>query len=103
MAPKFTMLRLLSSCITKYHHHAAGMSDARIEVVMSRLQAEASNLLGEMMLGSLIETARDVMTDINQPEGNCIYCLEGLVPAGGDPDSQAQALLRLPCYHTFHL
>ena len=78
------------------------MSDARIEVVMSRLQAEASSLVGELMLGSLIETARDAMTAINQPEGNCIYCLEDLVPADWDPNKQVQGLLRLPCYHTFH-
>lgn len=79
------------------------MSDARIAVVMSRLQAEASSLLGEMMLGSLIETARDVMTDINHPEGNCIYCLESLIPTVRDQASDLQGLLRLPCYHTFHL
>ena len=78
------------------------MSDARIEVVMSRLQAEAHSLVGEMMLGSLIETAKDAMTIINQPEGNCIYCLENLVPADWSPAREVEGLLRLPCYHTFH-
>lgn len=77
------------------------MSDRRIDTVMTRLQSEANSLLGEMMLGSLIEAAKDAMTDMNQPEGHCIYCLEQLVPKGVMPSHKF--LLRLPCYHCYHL
>ncbi len=82
-------------------HIAAGMSDKRIDTVMSRLQAETKGLLGEMMLGSLIEAAKDAMTELNQPEGHCIFCLEQLVPEGINPIHPP--LLRLPCYHCYHL
>lgn len=77
------------------------MSDTRIDAVMTRLQAETKGLLGEMMLGSLIEAAKDAMTEMNQPEGHCIFCLEQLVPEGISPNQTP--LLRLPCYHCHHL
>ena len=82
-------------------HIAAGMSDKRIDTVMTCLQAETKGLLGEMMLGSLIEAAKDAMTEMNQPEGHCIFCLEQLVPEG--ISSIHPPLLRLPCYHCYHL
>ena len=82
-------------------HNAAGMSDKRIDTVMTRVQAEINGLLGEMMLGSLIEAAKDAMTELNQPEGHCIFCLEQLVPEG--INSFQPPLLRLPCYHCYHL
>lgn len=78
-----------------------GMSDKRIDTVMTCLQAETKGLLGEMMLGSLIEAAKDAMTEMNQPEGHCIFCLEQLVPEG--ISSIHPPLLRLPCYHCYHL
>ncbi len=77
------------------------MSDTRIDAVMTRLQAETKGLLGEMMLGSLIEAAKDAMTEMNQPEGHCIFCLEQFVPEGISPNQTP--LLRLPCYHCYHL
>ena len=80
---------------------ASGMSDARIDKVITRLRGEAQNLLGEMMLGSLIEAAKDSMTELNEPEGHCIFCLDDLVPAKTTPSQQT--LLRLPCYHCYHL
>ena len=77
------------------------MSDIRIDKVISRVRAEAHNLLGEMMLGSLIETAKETMTEMNQPEGHCIFCLETLV--ADDLTPSQKTLLRLPCYHCYHL
>jgi hypothetical protein len=82
-------------------HIAAGMSDKRIDTVITRLQAETKGLLGEMMLGSLIEAAKDAMTELNQPEGHCIFCLEQLVPEG--INLIQPPLLRLPCYHCYHM
>lgn len=78
-----------------------GMSDKRIAGVLSQLHTVADSLAGEMMLGSLIEAAKDAMTDINQPEGHCVFCLEPLVPPGTVPSQDL--LLRLPCYHCYHL
>lgn len=78
-----------------------GMSDQRINKVIAQLSTEANNLLGEMMLGCLIETAKDTMTAMNQPEGHCIFCLEDLVPVGATPSQET--LQRLPCYHCYHL
>ena len=77
------------------------MSDKRIADVLSQLHTVADSLAGEMMLGSLIEAAKDAMTDINQPEGHCVFCLEPLVPSGTVPSQDL--LLRLPCYHCYHL
>ena len=68
---------------------------------MARLHTEANSLVGDMMLGSLIEAAKDAMTELNQPEGHCIFCLEQLVPDGAIPSQKL--LLRLPCYHCYHL
>ena len=73
----------------------------RIDQVITRLRSEAHSLLGEMMLGSLIEAAKDVMTEMNQPEGHCIFCLEELVAPQTKPSQET--LLRLPCYHCYHL
>lgn len=78
-----------------------GMSDSRIGKVIAQLSTEANSLLGEMMLGCLIETAKDTMTAMNQPEGHCIFCLEDLVPEGATPSQDT--LQRLPCYHCYHL
>lgn len=78
-----------------------GMSDSRIGKVIAQLSLEANSLLGEMMLGGLIEAAKDTLTAINQPEGRCIFCLEDLVPEGATPSQDT--LQRLPCYHCYHL
>ena len=80
------MLQNVQLCISSVCD-GAGMSDQRIA--------------GEMMLGSLIEAAKDAMTEINQPEGHCIFCLDPLVPPGTVPSQDL--LLRLSCYHCYHL
>ncbi len=50
------------------------------------------------MLGMLCEAARDQLTAMNSPEGACIFCLDELCS-----DSSSADLLKLPCYHCFHM
>ena len=53
-----------------------------------------------MMLGMLCEVARDQLTLMNRPEGDCIFCLNSLCE---EPAAAANLeLLKLPCYHCFH-
>lgn len=67
--------------------------------MLDALSSEATALAGEMMLGHLCETARNLLTDMNSPEGDCVFCLEPMAEPGGYPGH----LQRLPCYHCFHL
>ncbi len=54
-----------------------------------------------MVLGLVIETARDVLTGMNSPEGDCIFCMDSLLDEAST--SGSQELTKLPCYHCFHL
>ncbi len=75
------------------------MGEERRRAVLDALCGEATALAGEMMLGHLCETARNLLTDMNSPEGDCVFCLEPL----SDPGGPSEQLQRLPCYHCFHL
>jgi hypothetical protein len=62
------------------------------------------------MLGHLTETVRDMLTVMNSPEGDCIFCRGPLQDDGSaNPPStsgraeEEEELLRLPCYHAYHL
>lgn len=46
-----------------------GMSDQRVEALLQGLQQEAEHLAGEMVLGHLLAMARDVLEEMNSPEG----------------------------------
>ena len=84
----------------------AGLSDARQAQLRSRLQEEAVGLAGSMMLGHLAETARDALTAMNSPEGDCVFCrcpLREDRSAPGISGQDEEELLRLPCYHVYHL
>ena len=89
----------------------AGLGDARLAGVQAALAVEAAQLAGELQLGHLCETALDLLTAGNQPEGACAFCLEPLLAAdgpsgasggGGSGGSGTRALLRLGCYHAYH-
>ncbi|PSC73115.1 kinase [Micractinium conductrix] len=85
-----------------------GLGDARRDALAAALAAEAAALAGELSLGHLVETALDLLTRENQPEGRCAFCLEALLPAaaqrhgGGGGAAAVAPILRLPCYHCFH-
>ena len=72
-----------------------GVGDARAAQLLGLLKAEAAGLLGELVLGHLIEVAKEWATQHNHPEGHCIFCLESM--EGGTVQ-----LVKLPCFHTFH-
>lgn len=91
---------------------ARGLGDARLAGVQAALAAEAAALAGELSLGHLVETALDLLTDANQPEGSCAFCLEPLLPAGAGAAAAGREaagqlpplpLLRLGCYHVYHV
>ena len=82
----------------------AGLGDARLAGLQAALAAEAASLAGEMQLGHLCETAIDLLTSANQPEGDCTFCLEPLLlPPGGGGPAPGSAVLRLGCYHCNHM
>ncbi|PRW57917.1 E3 ubiquitin- ligase RNF25 [Chlorella sorokiniana] len=84
---------------------AKGMGDARLAGIQSSLAAEAASMAGELQLGHLCETALDLLTAANQPEGDCAFCLEPLL---GQADSNGRGgrsrlpVVRLACYHCYH-
>lgn len=85
---------------------ARGLGDARVAQLQAALAAEAAALAGELSLGHLVETALDLLTEHNRPEGLCAFCLEPLPPPANPAapgQGQQHALLRLQCYHCFHL
>ncbi|KAL4446819.1 hypothetical protein ABPG77_008063 [Micractinium sp. CCAP 211/92] len=84
---------------------ARGLGDGRLGQLQAALALEAAALAGELSLGHLVETALDLLTEHNRPEGLCAFCLERL-PDPSDPAAPGAerqgALLRLQCYHCFH-
>ena len=95
----------LTASVTRIAWLPAGLSDERQREACSRLQQEAEGLAGSMMLGHLCEVVRDVLTALNSPEGDCVFCRCALVddPAQGTSCSQEDQPVRLPCYHVYHL
>jgi E3 ubiquitin-protein ligase RNF25 len=87
---------------------AKGLTDAVCTELEATLQAEADNLVGEMVLGHLCELALDLLTENNHPNGTCVFCLEDLIcqtqllpnSAG---NSSCYHILKLPCFHCFHI
>eukprot|EP00887_Chlorella_sp_A99_P003414 scaffold7.g3414.t1 len=104
-----------------------GMGDARAARVLAALRTDAAALEGDMMLGTLVDTALDLLTEANCAEGDCVFCLEAMRLGGGqaaaaggaaegvaglaaapaaaeEPASHpAYPVLRLECYHCFHM
>lgn len=86
-----------------------GLGDDRAEQVLEALQNEAGSLVGEMMLGQLVESAEELLTERNAPEGDCALCMEPFQTASSSASAEPpgsgknEALAKLPCYHCFHL
>lgn len=95
------LLVLLFAGGVKHVLMGAGLGDARKAKMLERLHEEAHSSVGNMMVGLLIETARDTLTAMNIPEGDCIFCMCPLSETSGTIDSLE--LMKLPCYHCFHL
>lgn len=93
----------LPPCMALQTHQlpcAAGLGDARAAELLRRLQQDAIESSGSMMLGMLCEAARDQLTAMNAPEGACIFCLDPLCREHSS--AAGQHLTKLPCYHCFH-
>ena len=81
----------------------AGLEDKRTAEVLAGLRAEAAELAGEPVLGQLVASATDLLTRYNTPGEACAFCLERQVPGEDGAGAGPPQLLRLPCYHCFHL
>jgi E3 ubiquitin-protein ligase RNF25 len=81
-----------------------GLTDAACIQLQAALQAEADNLVGEMVLGHLCELALDLLTDANHPTGNCIFCLNAILEGNSTTTGNLASyqVLKLPCFHCFH-
>ena len=88
-------LNLYTSC--------TGLDDERAAEVLVALRAEAAKLAGEPALGQLVASATDLLTRFNVPSEACAFCLESQVPEEGGAGAGPPQLLRLPCYHCYHL
>lgn len=92
---------------------AAGLGDQRAAEILGHVRQEAAALAGDMQLGALVDLAISLLTEQNRPEGHCAFCLEavGLEGVGLDhvgqitehADNLAYAMMRLDCFHCFHM
>lgn len=85
-----------------------GLGDERQARLLDELRREAGAQAGELVLGHLVEVAADTLSELNHPEGHCIFCLEGMEapappPSGRQDAAGGSALVKLPCYHVFHV
>lgn len=69
--------------------------------MLEALQNEAVAQVGGLMLGQICEVAKDSLTAMNYPEGDCAFCLHPLVERTSLPEEEV--LQKLPCFHCFHL
>lgn len=91
---------------------AKGLTDAACTAFIRQIQEESANLAGEMVLGHLCELALELMTAANHPSGTCAFCLEELISnslatpslaSSSTATNYAYSILKLPCFHCFHL
>lgn len=71
-----------------------GLSDLKLEQLMSGLRSRCSELLGDPVIFELIEICREFLTDNNVPACQCAICLMDI--ADGDD------FVKTDCYHYFH-
>ena len=89
--------------ILKHALSCAGLEDERTAEVLTALRATAAELAGEPVLLQLVASAIDLLTRYNTPGEACAFCLEAQVPEEDGAGAGPPQLLRLPCYHCFHL
>ncbi len=79
---------------------STGLGEHGKQSLREGLEEEAASMAGELMLGHLFEAAKSLLTDLNQPEGDCAICLEPLRSSAGN--GTVQSVQKLPCYHCLH-
>ncbi|MCO5595816.1 hypothetical protein L7F22_049866 [Adiantum nelumboides] len=78
-----------------------GLEDGKIVRLLSELSELAEELTSMPMLVAICEKALDGLTEMNQPDGNCCFCLEPLVIENEVSDMRPFMKL-LSCFHCFH-
>lgn len=78
-----------------------GLEEEKIAHLLSELQDLADELTFNPMLVAICEAALDRLTDMNQPDGNCCFCMFPLVME--DETSELRPFMKLmSCFHCFH-
>lgn len=78
-----------------------GLGDERQQQLHRALREEGARLGGEMMLGQLVEAATALLSELNQPEGCCIFCLEPLAASPAVKLSACYHVLHASCFHSW--
>uniref|UniRef100_A0A8C3TT13 E3 ubiquitin-protein ligase RNF25 n=1 Tax=Catharus ustulatus TaxID=91951 RepID=A0A8C3TT13_CATUS len=71
-----------------------GLSDEQIQKISQTLRSVAEARLGTEVLYELIEKGKEILTDNNIPQGQCVICLYGF--------QEKEAFTKTHCYHYFH-
>ncbi|MCO5602227.1 hypothetical protein L7F22_056355 [Adiantum nelumboides] len=78
-----------------------GLEDGKIVRLLSELRELAEELTSMPMLVAICEKALDGLTEMNQPDGNCCFCLEPLV-IENEVSDVIPFMKLLSCFHCFH-
>eukprot|EP00931_Biecheleriopsis_adriatica_P099342 TRINITY_DN7379_c0_g1_i1.p1 TRINITY_DN7379_c0_g1~~TRINITY_DN7379_c0_g1_i1.p1 ORF type:complete len:384 (+),score=64.00 TRINITY_DN7379_c0_g1_i1:71-1153(+) len=73
-----------------------GLSDAAHSLILARLQASAEEYIGQPMISMLLESGRDLLTEVNGCDSECSICLTAI------QEDISMQVVRLPCFHAFH-
>eukprot|EP01113_Clastostelium_recurvatum_P012755 TRINITY_DN16645_c0_g1_i1.p1 TRINITY_DN16645_c0_g1~~TRINITY_DN16645_c0_g1_i1.p1 ORF type:complete len:436 (+),score=41.63 TRINITY_DN16645_c0_g1_i1:2-1309(+) len=80
-----------------------GMTEECIADILSKLRKHAEACIGEAMLFNLVELGRDLVTQYNNPQGDCAVCLDSIVDCHySEQDYDPQSIIHTPCFHLFH-
>eukprot|EP00250_Pteridium_aquilinum_P012255 c20602_g1_i1 orf=188-1345(+) len=78
-----------------------GLEEGKVALLVSELDDLANELICNPMLVAICEAALDRLTEMNQPDGNCCFCMEPLVME--DESSEPRPFMKLlSCFHCFH-
>eukprot|EP00898_Chlorokybus_atmophyticus_P004487 jgi/Chlat1/5039/Chrsp329S04920 len=101
---QFVSATLVVKASNQYPKHAPEVAftnvrglEGRVKTLLTTLRETLSELEGSPMLVALIEAARERLTAMNAPEGDCVFCLMPLHEA-----DESQLVKLMSCYHCFH-
>ncbi|KAL5204829.1 hypothetical protein ABZP36_009700 [Zizania latifolia] len=84
-----------------YTVESKGLDEIRQTYLISSIQNKAKELSCYSMLVTLCEEAREILSNMNHPAGDCPLCLYPLLQQ--DKDGSALPFMKLmSCYHYFH-
>eukprot|EP00897_Mesotaenium_endlicherianum_P006017 jgi/Mesen1/5443/ME000271S04470 len=84
-----------------------GLDDSRRSHLLSHLRTWAAQSCPHPALVGLCEEAKEKLTAMNVPDGDCCFCMDPLVSAHGHAEAAAQQQKRplvklMTCFHCFH-